>query len=105
MGFLRRHGGDRFYVSLTALGEFAAGFGTLDEPLYREIRVKLGLLPLDEPVVEAYRHIFRKLKAAGNLIGANDLWIAATSVRHGIPLVTRNRTEFSRVPGLKVLSY
>jgi len=39
------------------------------------------------------------------LIGANDLWIAATAITYGKGLVTANEREFTRVPGLRVVSY
>ena len=34
----------------------------------------------------------------------NDLWIAATALRHTLPLVTHNRRDFDDVPGLTVIS-
>ena len=37
-------------------------------------------------------------------MGENDLWIAATALREGLPLVTRD-AAFSRVPGLRVVTY
>jgi predicted nucleic acid-binding protein len=37
-------------------------------------------------------------------MGENDLWIAATGMDYGLPLVTRDRA-FSQVPGLKVIGY
>jgi predicted nucleic acid-binding protein len=36
---------------------------------------------------------------------ANDLWIAATALANGMPVVTRNVKHFQRVPGLSVISY
>ena len=48
---------------------------------------------------------FRYLQANGLLIGTNDLWIAATAIVHGMPLVTRNERHFQRVPKLQVLGY
>jgi tRNA(fMet)-specific endonuclease VapC len=36
----------------------------------------------------------------GEIIGSNDLWIAATVLTHGAILVTNNTGEFSRVPDL-----
>jgi tRNA(fMet)-specific endonuclease VapC len=45
------------------------------------------------------------LKKRGELLGANNLWIAAAALRHGEALVTRNARDFQRVPGLKVLTY
>jgi predicted nucleic acid-binding protein len=34
----------------------------------------------------------------------NDLWIAATALRHGLPLVTHNRRDFVDIPDLIVIS-
>ena len=39
------------------------------------------------------------------LIGANDMWIAATALAHDMSVVTNNKTEFERVPGLGVITY
>jgi predicted nucleic acid-binding protein len=52
-----------------------------------------------------YGQTYRFLKQNGLLIGANDLWIAATAIAHDLPLVTRNTDHFRRVPGLKVMGY
>jgi predicted nucleic acid-binding protein len=45
------------------------------------------------------------LQANALLIGANDLWIAAAGLAHGLPVVTRNAQHYSRVPGLEVIGY
>jgi tRNA(fMet)-specific endonuclease VapC len=45
------------------------------------------------------------IEAAGQPIGPHDLLIAATALRHGAALVTRNVAEFSRVPGLEVVNW
>ena len=52
-----------------------------------------------------YGRIYRHLSDNGLLIGANDLWIAATALAHGLPLVTRNDRHFRRVAGLHVIGY
>ena len=46
-----------------------------------------------------------RLEAAGQPIGPHDLFIAATALRNGAALVTRNVAEFSRVPGLEVVNW
>jgi tRNA(fMet)-specific endonuclease VapC len=63
------------------------------------------LPPIDDSDARHYREIFRYLKERGELIGANNLWIAAAALRHREPLVTRNARDFQRVPGLQVLTY
>ena len=45
------------------------------------------------------------LQMRGQLIGAHDLLIAATAVEHGMAVLTTNRREFDRVPGLKVIEF
>jgi tRNA(fMet)-specific endonuclease VapC len=39
----------------------------------------------------------------GQVIGAHDLWIAATALAHGLGIATGNTEEFERVPGLRVI--
>jgi predicted nucleic acid-binding protein len=103
--FLERYDGSRFSLSAIALGEFAAGFADERDAALVEIKRHFAVLPLDEAVALTYRTIFRELRRAGNLIGANDLWIAATALRYDLPLVTSNHTEFTRIRRLRVLRY
>jgi tRNA(fMet)-specific endonuclease VapC len=45
------------------------------------------------------------LHRQGSRVPAIDLLIATTALLHDAPVVTRNVKGFSRVPGLRVLSY
>ena len=47
----------------------------------------------------------RMLRATVSRLGDNDLWIAATALDAGEPLVARDREHFGRVPGLTVAGY
>ena len=47
-----------------------------------------------------YAQIRADLKKRGQMIGANDLFIAAHARSLGLRLVTNNAAEFSRVKGL-----
>ena len=40
----------------------------------------------------------------GRPMGPGDAWVAATALRHGLPLVTHNRKHFENIPGLAVIS-
>jgi tRNA(fMet)-specific endonuclease VapC len=58
------------------------------------------IIEITENVAEHYARIRADLERHGVIIGANDLWIAATALAHGATLVSANTGEFSRVPGL-----
>lgn len=55
-----------------------------------------------EDAAEDYAEIRAHLQKKGQMIGANDLMIAAHARSVGAVLVTNNEREFRRVPGLKV---
>jgi tRNA(fMet)-specific endonuclease VapC len=65
----------------------------------------LQILPFDSECAAQAARIRVELEAAGTPIGAHDLLIAATALRHQSTLVTRNVREFSRVAGLQWLNW
>lgn len=93
------------FLPIVALGEFAEGFEDSDHPVLRMVRDLHVLLPIDEETALAYGRLTRHLRGGGGLLGANDLWIAASTLRHGLPLVTADAAFFSGVPGLEIVSY
>lgn len=60
------------------------------------------LLPLDKTSAVAYGSIRADLARRGQIIGPNDLLIAAIALATSAIVVTHNTGEFSRVPGLLV---
>jgi tRNA(fMet)-specific endonuclease VapC len=61
----------------------------------------LDVLPFEPPADAAYGLIRARLEQAGQVIGNNDLLIAAHAVAVGCVLVTDNEAEFARVHGLR----
>ncbi|PWQ93339.1 type II toxin-antitoxin system tRNA(fMet)-specific endonuclease VapC [Leucothrix pacifica] len=59
-------------------------------------------LTFDDRSAEEYGQIKALLAVQGNLIGPNDLMIAAIARAHDATLVTNNTGEFSRVTGLRL---
>lgn len=56
-----------------------------------------------EPDVGTHFGRLRALLASqGQLIGINNMWIAAHALSFGVPLITHNRSEFARVPKLVI---
>lgn len=59
---------------------------------------------ITEQIARVHADVWAQLAAQGTLIGAHDLWIAATALAHGMGLATGNAGEFRRVPGLRVIT-
>lgn len=62
----------------------------------------IAVLPFEAPADLHYANIRRILESGGDLIGPNDLLIAAHARALDLTLVTAHFTEFSRVPGFRV---
>jgi tRNA(fMet)-specific endonuclease VapC len=73
--------------------------------LLRELAQVLPVLGLPETAADAYGTIRAELERKGQMIGNNDLWIAAHAKAAGLTLVTNNEREFRRVRGLKVQNW
>jgi predicted nucleic acid-binding protein len=70
------------------------------------VRNPIGAFRVLTPDLNAtwtYEQTYRYLRQNGVPICANDSWIAAVAIVHGLPLVTRNQVHFQRVPGLDVV--
>jgi tRNA(fMet)-specific endonuclease VapC len=64
----------------------------------------VSILDGDADTAGIYARLRWRLEEEGIPIPQNDLWIAAASIRAGVPLITRDR-HFRRVSGLTVLEY
>jgi tRNA(fMet)-specific endonuclease VapC len=60
-------------------------------------------VPITEPVARVHAEVWSELAGRGDVLGAHDLWIAATALTHGFGIVTNNLADFGRVPGLRVV--
>ena len=105
VGFLESNGDARLYLPFTVAGELAAGLSMRDRARWEAFLSPFYVLPSTAEVSWRYGRAYRHLHDNGRLIGANDLWIAATGLAYGMPVVTRNVEHFRRVPDLDVESY
>ncbi len=93
------------WISWTVAGEFAEGFGGIADPACSAVLNLFEVTGMNEATADQYARITSGLRRRSQLIGANDLWIAASAVATGFPLVTTNAKHFSRVPGLRLMGY
>src|SRR4051794_36865415 len=95
---------DEIYLSATVLGELLAGFaaGTRRSKNERQLAEflespRVSVIDVDDDTAARYAAIYHGLRAAGTPIPANDLWIAASAMQHGLRVVTLD-AHFQRVP-------
>ena len=99
-------------IAAITASELLLGVYRADSPARRtsrqefvEIAIeRLDLLPFDLAAARKHAALWSELAASGQIIGANDMLIAATALANGYALLTENVREFSRVPGLEVRS-
>jgi tRNA(fMet)-specific endonuclease VapC len=95
------------YLCSVVLAELIFGAvrsGPAHEPANRalitRLRAQCVALPFNDQAAEEYGKLRALLTDLGQLIGPNDLMIAAIALANKLTLVTHNTSEFSRVPGL-----
>jgi tRNA(fMet)-specific endonuclease VapC len=101
---------EAFFLSVITVSELLHGVHRAADAVRRANRSafveavidRFPLLPIDLPTARAHAGAWSELAAAGSLIGAHDLWLAAAAVAHDLTLATGNLREFRRVPGLRV---
>ena len=62
----------------------------------------IDVLPLEKPADKAYGELRAILEGRGEVIGPNDMLIAAHALSLDKVVVSANQKEFSRIPGLRV---
>ncbi|HKK17268.1 MAG TPA: type II toxin-antitoxin system VapC family toxin [Opitutales bacterium] len=103
--FLLSHAGSSLSVTPTIMGEIACGDSMRDRKTWAVFVGYFHSLELTAEVSWYYSTVFRHLKNNDQMIEQNDLWIAAAGLAYERPVVTRNISEFARVPHLRVLGF
>jgi len=104
---LARHASDDIAISVITLGELRFG---AEKSRSREqamavidtLSQRMQVLEMPDSAAAHYGQIRAELQRKGQIIGNNDLWLAAHARAEGLILVTNNEREFVRVPELVV---
>ncbi len=94
-------------VSIIVLGELDFGAHRSNRSAQsfasiREFASAVQVVDIGAEVARRYGRLRAHLRAGGQPIGPNDLWIAAHALARDVPLITHNLSEFRRVPDLAV---
>ena len=108
---LSRAAGDQHYTSVIVMHELIYGAAKSPDPEASRDRIAVTLAGLrgvvdftaDDAMIAG--QIRAGLARRGLLIGAFDTLIAAQAIRMDATIVTNNRREFVRVPGLNVIDW
>ena len=95
-------------MALSAITVTEVGIGLHDEAgreAFDGLVDRMTVVSFDHRAGRRAARIQRALHRDGRPIGALDLLIAATAVERGEPIVTRNVSEFTRVPDCRVSPY
>jgi tRNA(fMet)-specific endonuclease VapC len=97
-------------LSVITYGEliYGAQKSQFREQAAKQLTELAALVPVMDLPLQAgqfYGAIRAALEAKGEVIGNNDLWIAAHAKAAGLTLVTNNEREFQRIPGLKIQNW
>lgn len=66
------------------------------------VRSEYALLDIDKRVASYYAELASEALGAGRRVRRHDTWIAATALRHGVPVVTQD-DDFSVFPAVSVI--
>ena len=103
--FLEAHQAQKLHITFTIAGEMAAGPRMSERATWERLVSPFEVIPCTPEVSWRYGRLYRYLRDNGLLIDANDLWISATALAFEMPVVTRHKRHFARVPELNVMGY
>lgn len=88
---------DELLVSVVTLAELEAGVLAAERLADRAVRLRtlelasrLEPLPIDSVAAAHWARLRVELHLAGRRAGVNDLWLAATALANGVPVVTQD---------------
>ena len=101
---------DDAFISVITVSEMLHGLHRATTAVIRDRRSKfieeilelLAVIPIEIEIAREHSSIWAHLAMKGNMIGMNDLWLAATCLANDLTMATANVRDFERVPNLKV---
>lgn len=100
---------DKIFLTPVILGELMSGFlrGThyqrnMDELQRLISSSRVHIPPITRETAECYATIHNSLRRAGTPIPANDIWIAASAMEHGLAVISLDM-HFSKIAQIRVI--
>jgi tRNA(fMet)-specific endonuclease VapC len=80
------------------------GWGPKRKPELAEHVAKYAVLPVTRELCVKWAEVAFAARRRGRPIQTADAWIAASALYYQVPLITNNRSDYSFIQGLTVLS-
>lgn len=101
--------GNRLVVSFVTVAELFEWAATRRWGAQRRVRLEQQLatyliIPVDVELCRIWGNLRSQRQAKGLTIAPQDAWIAATGLRHSLPLISHNPGDFRDIEGLEVHS-
>jgi len=94
-----------FSISVITKFELLVGIKNEEERFFwNGIFKDMAIFPLAEKEVEKTVEIMKYLRTQNQIIGLQDIFIAATAMVNGFGLATLNIKDFVRIPNLKLIT-
>jgi predicted nucleic acid-binding protein len=101
---------DEICVSVVTVAELRLGVIMADDPSVRARRLDTAMyvektfepIPIDEAVAHRWAAIVEGLRRKGRRAPINDIWIAATALSRGLPVVTQDG-DYDAIDALSVV--
>lgn len=100
------------FLSVITVGEISKGIGLLNESQRKqelqgwlqtlEQHYADRILPIDLDIVHIWGEITASAQKSGQTIAASDGLFAATALRHGLHIMTKNVDDFRSIGGLLI---
>jgi tRNA(fMet)-specific endonuclease VapC len=94
-------------IQISAISAFKVDLGARiagRESDLERVLPELRVLPITHETVTVAIDIIMDLRKKGRSIDLRDLFIAATTREHDLPLLTENEAHFQDIPGIKLVS-
>jgi tRNA(fMet)-specific endonuclease VapC len=102
---LKRFADHELFLTPTIGGELAAGKAMRNHEIWSRFIEPFTLLTINSEVCWKYGELYRALRSKGTMVGAKDLWIAATALAYNEGLLSRNRSDFNKISRLRLETY
>lgn len=93
-------------ISLITYGEIYEGIYFSRDPQasekgFQKFLRGVKVLPLNKLILKRFARLRGELRRTGNMLGDPDLLIGATAMQYNLTLLSRNQSDFQKIPNSK----